>query len=132
MARQSSVATVPNDPIRDAVEKSGIKISDLCMAIDFVSKGQANVSGLKRSLGLVAWRNKHADGTRSTWFSKEIELDRAQKIAEVIGVDFDSLYPSIPSSVSTCFCGRCGEGMVERDNRGLCGFCIEEQSKILA
>jgi hypothetical protein len=123
---------VTNAPLREAFLASPMTLSDVCHRLGWVrsdgsSKG-AETSRLKRGLGIEATKNRMKEtGHVSETFVATIEIVKAKAICDVLGVDFDELYPDLPTTRARGGrCVSCGESLLRPVADQTCGFCIEE------
>jgi hypothetical protein len=74
---------VDNEPLRAAVERSTVPISEIARCLGWVSNGQADTTRVRRALGQKPSRN--GAGRRS--LTRTMRVDLAATIAESIGLD---------------------------------------------
>lgn len=114
---------VDNGPLRDALEASGMTVSEVCYRLGWVRQDrQAETSQLKRRLGMMRQQNGRGGGAL---VMTTIRVDLAKQIAAALDVSFDELYAAAPLC-EPCGqkCSACGEPLVWPAE--LCGFCEEE------
>jgi hypothetical protein len=118
---------VPNKPLSDAIDASDVLFTEVCRALGFVQRRSAtgkitgDTARFKRSLGRAPsnWR----DGKQ---YQQTVPIELAERVCEVIGVDFDEVYPEIAEQVSEMVCKGCGAEMRKKHPKKLCGLCQEE------
>ena len=110
---------VPVAPLREAFLVSGLSASTVAVRLGRTLRDSSLVN---RSLGIAP--RKTSDGVR--YYASDIGPDQAKAICDVIGRDFDELYPVIPSEPLRGGVCQCGEHLARPAPGGKCGFCVEE------
>lgn len=132
---RAGMVRVPNAPLRDAVEASGVPLTVIAEALGFVQVratrgGERDSTRLRRSLGISPSYGKTADGVRRAYYQSQVPIELAERVCQIIGVDFDELYPEVAEQEPAMVCKGCGAEMRKAVRGKLCGLCIEEQDPV--
>lgn len=118
------IARVPNEPLRDAFLNSNLSAIEVCKRLEWWRPRKAhgkhrarqtlNTNRLVRSLGLKP--NYYQTGER--FLAVSLSAVDAERLCDVLGVDFAVLYPEPQVPAGWCACGEPLYIVAEA-----CGFC---------
>lgn len=126
----TSPERIPNAPVREAYIASGKTPSEICQHLGLYDASRRrphhpDTTGLSRMLGLQHSRSRATkDGAVCITRCSTISITNAKLICDALDVDFDSLYPDLPSADPEGGVCECGERMLYPAPR--CGFCQAE------
>lgn len=124
---------VPVEPLREAVQASGVSQAQACRKMGWIRElrntTSADTSRLERTLGLRSAQSRNPNtGKLRVSFAATVDGERAKLICEAVGADFDEVYAQkLPAERPRGGrCVSCGEQMLTSHPSHTCGFCLAE------
>ncbi len=128
MSWKTGTVRVANAPLREAFLRSGLTAGQVAVRMGMLhsKSGSGDGTRLQRSLGL----KPSTDSAGYTSTCSTISTERAVALCNVLGADFDDLYPPetrLPPQTGVASCADCGTSLLVPVADHLCGLCREER-----